>query len=156
MYIALLPLIIFIVAIVFLNTYVAKQNKQKRQVLVDAFGDKFVFYKKYIKAEVFTSGRKNTSLIFNACHIYTTDDALFIFGYKDLGVFTIDIAPIIITNNSNHYYSASVVKPKKFNPHSFNQDVYIEFGESGWQTTNVEIRLKGLTNDEKQYLSFLQ
>jgi len=160
MYLAILPIFTFVAGIVALTIYNTKQNKRKQEILISTFGNSFLFNKKFVRADVFTSGRKNTSLIFNACHIYTTDDALLIFGYKDLGIFTIEIVPLILTNNPQKYYylsgSATIIKPKKFNLNSFNSDVYIEYGESGWQTTNVEIRLIKLTPEEKQHLLFLQ
>lgn len=159
MYAAFIPFI-FITVIVLLTIYNSKQNKQKQELLLKTFSDTFTFTKKFVRANVFTSGRKNNSLVFNACHIYTTQDMVLLFGYKDLGVFEINTMPVLLTNNPQKYAylsgTASIIKPKKFNPHSFNNDVYIEFGESGWKTTSVDIRLLKLTDEEKQHILFLQ
>jgi hypothetical protein len=36
--------------------------------------------------------------------------------------------------------------------HSFGNEVYIEFGESSFSSTGVEIRLKGLSEEEKKLI----
>lgn len=135
-------------------------NKKNHEAMVSYFDDAIVYSKKYIQAKVYTSGRKNTSLLFNLCHLYTTQDAVLLLGYKDFEVYTAYNIPILLTSNPEKYYcladKAQVIKPKKFNLQSFNHEVYIEFGDSGWDTTNIAIHLKGLTEEEKKYLSFLQ
>ncbi|AWH86230.1 hypothetical protein HYN59_14420 [Flavobacterium album] len=62
---------------------------------------------------------------------------------------------VILTTKPEEYFQyiglAEIIKPNKINPDSFGGSVYVDIGESGWQTTNINIILKGLSDSEKQF-----
>ena len=50
---------------------------------------------------------------------------------------------------------AKIIIPKKLNLNSFNGDIYIDFVNPGFINTNVEIRLKQISDQVKGDLEFL-
>jgi hypothetical protein len=45
-----------------------------------------------------------------------------------------------------------IVTPDRLNLNSTNREVYIEFGKASFTSTNVSIRLKNLSEEEKQLI----
>jgi len=112
-----------------------------------------------VRCSTFCSGAKNSKYIFNRCDLYLTDDAIILLGYLSIGRFKIFRSPIILTSIQARYMhfsiTSTVLAPRKLNINSFSKEVFIEFGEAGWRTTNVEVRLKGLSNEEKELISHI-
>lgn len=153
---AIFFLLLIIGLMILLRVRRHKANKAAHSILQDNFNDKFTFRKTNVKADIFTIGAaKNTEFRFSNCNVCTLPDAIVLFGFNDIFYKSYTI-PIILTANTSAYEDlsaqAKVVQPKKFNLNSFG-DVYIEFGEPGWQTVKVEMRLKGLTDSEKEHLN---
>lgn len=109
-----------------------------------------------LKCTCFNSGRKGAGLRFNRCDVYILEDAVFICGFTKILSYKIFTGHIFLTLEPAKYYPLqlpfNIVKPKKINPYSFNNEVYIEFGESGWNGVNTEIRIKGLAEEQKKLL----
>lgn len=114
----------------------------------DLLSDQIVARKNFVKCETYTSGRKTSAYRFNTCDLIFLKDSFVIIGYDDFGN----------SKNFTNYlkFTNGLVndrdKLKKINLNSFGNDVYIEFGESSFSSTNVEIRLKNLTEEEKKLI----
>ena len=115
---------------------------------------KLILEKYNVRSENITIGLRNTQFLFRKAELKFLDDAFFIFGYSKVFKYKFYSCLIILTHNENYYRKlfkgAKIVIPKKVNLNSFDKDVYIEFGEAGFTTTSVEIRLKGLSDQEKE------
>ena len=81
---------------------------------------------------------------------------LLIIGFVKLGKFKLYKRVYIITQNeiaySKKFIGAKVFKPKKINLNSFNNDIFIECGESSFTTTSYDFRLKNLSDGEKSFI----
>lgn len=109
-----------------------------------------------VACSAFNSGAKGGGFNFNRCDLYLIPNALVILGYTNIGPFKHLSPPIILTAEKEVYPTsfvyAKVIKPKKINLNSYHGEVYIEFEVKTWMTTNVEIRLKGISNENKETL----
>jgi len=111
---------------------------------------KIVLIKENVKSETFTIGLKNHRYHFRKSDLYFFDNAFVIIGfYKIVGVKIYSC--IIVFSDGNDLNTKDL---KTFNLNSSNNDVYIEFGEASFTSTNVSIRLKNLSEDEKQLIKF--
>ena len=56
--------------------------------------------------------------------------------------------------NLNQFFNKAdeIVTPDRLNLNSTNREVYIEFGKASFTSTNVSIRLKNLSEEEKQLI----
>jgi len=154
-------------AILFLITFlcicllvVKLNNKKKKQlynnIIANTKGD-LVMILNQINCESSTLGLKNRDYIFNKADVYILPDALILFGYWQNIFFKQLSVPIILTNHLEKYlfnYGVSkIVNPDKMNLNSFNGDVYFSFGEAGFFSTSVDIRLKGLSAGDKELIN---
>ncbi|WP_162128245.1 hypothetical protein [Flavobacterium phycosphaerae] len=122
------------------------------KLLYDKFSDKILSVKKSVKSETVTSGRKNVGYLFRKCDLIFLENGLVIIPFYNIGKYKIYTNFFFISDNS----LVGVGKLKRFNLNSFGNDVYIEFGESSFTSTNVEIRLKNLTQEEKSLINIQQ
>lgn len=158
MFVFIFPLV-FIIVIGLINYLINQDRSKQWSSIVNTLGNRVIIQLDDVECEAFSSGGKNGGYYFTRCDLYITEDALVIFGYsKTLMMRTLD-RPLILTSNSS-FYSFSppypqLVKPKKLNLNSFNRDIYIEFEQPGIIQTNVEIRLKDISDDVKNELEFL-
>lgn len=147
-----LPILIFFL-VVFLFFYMntkRRNNEIEKKIAFndDLLSDQIVARKNFVKCETYTSGRKTSAYRFNTCDLIFLKDSFVIIGYDDFGN----------SKNFTNYlkFTNGLVndrdKLKKINLNSFGNDVYIEFGESSFSSTNVEIRLKNLTEEEKKLI----
>lgn len=134
-------------------------HKKQAELLLAGLGETVVKSMYKLACETVTSGLKNRDFLFSNCDLHLTRDAVILVGYTRTGFTCLFSTPIILTYNIQAYAAqypfVHVVKPEKVNPYSFNNEVYITFGNSGFATTNVEIRLKGVTDDIKRELDKL-
>ena len=147
---------IFFLFAVFLIYFLNQQTRKENLIIVEAIKDTIVFSLTNVVCSTFKSGIKGGNFDFNRCDLYLNEDALIILGYKKIGVFEYLSSPVIVVGNYEEYplsfKSAKVMKPKKINMNSFNNEVYIEFEVKGWMTTTLEIRLKHISFDNKEKL----
>lgn len=147
-----LPILIFFL-VVFLFFYMntkRRNNEIEKKIAFndDLLSDQIVARKNFVKCETYTSGRKTSAYRFNTCDLIFLKDSFVIIGYDDFGN----------SKNFTNYlkFTNGLVndrdKLKKINLNSFGNDVYIEFGESSFSSTNVEIRLKNLTEEKKKLI----
>lgn len=112
--------------------------------------------KEGVKCSNTTNGLKNGSFMFSYTDLYFYENAFIIVGYNRIFKKKLYHHIIILTNEKENYQKlfphATITLPKKFNPNSFGGDVYIEFGKFGFTSTNVTIRLKGLSEEEKELI----
>lgn len=105
--------------------------------------------KNSVKAETFTSGRKNYSFHFRKCDLIFLKKGIVIIPFFNIGKHKFYKEILFINVDS----VAGIGKLKKINLNSFGNDVYLEFGEASFTSTNVEIRLKNLTEEEKKLIN---
>ena len=109
-----------------------------------------------VKCETYISGAKNTNFLFRRADLKFFEEYFLVIGYVQFRKYKFYKTAIIFTNkkiiNSN-LKAAIFIKPKKINLNSFNKDVYIEFGKSKITDTNVEIRIKNLTEEQKKMIN---
>lgn len=107
-----------------------------------------------IRCKTFTSGELNSIYLFKLADLYFYENAFLIVGYFKIGKYKLYKTAILLSNDNelinNPYVTVTV--PKKTNLHSFNKDVYIEFGESSLSKTNVEVLIKNLNEEQKKLI----
>ena len=125
-----------------------RHDKTKRQLMLFAkeHSDEIVMRKESVRCETNVCGRTNTDFKFTSCDLYFLPDTFVIVGYRQFGRRRIFVNFLELSNG----YVLGKGAIKKVNLNSFGNDVYIEFGEASFSSTNVEIRLKGLSEAEKQ------
>ena len=115
-----------------------------------------VYEKSDVKCETYASGARDDGYAFRRCDLKFLEDALLIIGFVKLGKFKLYKRVYIITQNeiaySKKFIGAKVFKPKKINLNSFNNDIFIECGESSFTTTSYDFRLKNLSDGEKSFI----
>ncbi|WP_296150379.1 hypothetical protein [uncultured Flavobacterium sp.] len=150
----LIPIIIFAVFFAVILFIKFTVNKSILKILTISVEPNYE--KSNVKCETYASGARDNGYAFRKCDLKFFDDAFFIIGFMKIGRFKFYKRIFIITQNDISYYKkfagAKVFNPKKINLNSFNKDVFIECGESSFFKTNYEIRLKDLTDEEKNYI----
>lgn len=140
---------------VIVNIISSYYYKKKQFRLLNLFGNNYIFKKETIKCEVYKSGAKKSGYRFNRCNLYVLDSGLLLTGSLNIMGIIMYSSSVIISKSPEKYLQyyglAEIVKPDKINPDSFGGSVYIEFGEGSWTTTNINIILNGLSDDEKQF-----
>jgi len=134
--------------IIFLDRYMMhKAVKNKLQKILN-LEEKIVLIKENVKSETFTVGLKNHRYHFRKSDLYFFDNAFVIIGfYKIVGVKTYTC--IIVFSDGNDLDTKDL---KTFNLNSSNNDIYIEFGKASFTSTNVSVRLKNISKEEKQLI----
>lgn len=146
--------------IFFLFSYLQNMHnlKSKREIL-EEIGDFIKISLKDCIVESSTLGAKNSAFLINKADIYFSEDAIFIFGYSSTFSLKSYSCPIILTNElastKSQFKKAIVKKPIKINLHSFDKDIYLEFGEANWPSTNVSWRIKGIEEHIKSKIQEL-
>ncbi len=129
--------------------------KRKQDKLLEIFGNNYIYKIEGVRCKTFRSGGAWSSPLFNRCTLYLLDNGILIMGYNKFFGLTFYSESIIFTKNvavyDNLYWYALIERPKKVNPDSFGNTVYIDIGESGSQNVTINIILKGLTTEEKQF-----
>lgn len=118
---------------------------------------KFIAKMENVSCNSMTSGKIKIGFLYRKADLYFMNDALIIAGYCNFMQRKLYRIILIATKSLEFYKdnfvnSDEIIVPKKLNLNSFNDDVFIEFGESSFTSTNVEIRLKNLTKEEKMQI----
>ncbi|MCJ8153361.1 hypothetical protein MKJ01_06245 [Chryseobacterium sp. SSA4.19] len=155
-------LVIFIFTIFFLIIYLDRSYSDKivrkeLQKLVK-INNKICFKKFNVKCSNFTSGRKNLGFHYRKADLYFVEDAFIIVGFYTIFTKKIYRSILILTSELEFYRSTfnkadEVTIPNRLNTDSLNKDVYIEFGQSSFTSTNVSIHLKNLSDAEKKFIT---
>ena len=145
---------------VLLVLYLRNINRGKNYALsADVLAGLNAIHLDQVKCETFSSGMKGKGYHFSRCELFITEDALVIFGLGRIKWFRQLSDPLILTSNSASYLfklpGAKLIKPKNINLNSFGEDIYIGFILPGFIDTNVEFRLKDISNEHKERLQFL-
>ncbi|RCH56032.1 hypothetical protein DJ568_04600 [Mucilaginibacter hurinus] len=149
---------IIVLANVVFNYKNNKVQLHQRELLIERLKNKIVYDLPGIKCDFILIGQGRHDYRFNQCDIYVTDDALIVLGYGFL-LAKLHCRPLIFTKNVNHYSyefpGANVIMPDKFNPYSVDSEVYIEFGQAGFTSTNVTYNLKGIPEEGRKKMEIL-
>lgn len=141
--------------------YLRNVNRNKNYTSsVDVLAGLNAIHLDHVKCETFSSGMKGKGYYFSRCELFITEDALVIFGLGRIKWLRQLTDPLVLTSNSASYVfklpGAKLIKSKNINLDSFGGDIYIEFVQPGFINTNVEFRLKGISNEHKECLQFLK
>lgn len=110
-----------------------------------------------VKCEIFTNGARNSNYKFRRADLYFFENSFLIVGILKLGNFKFYKSAILLSNNlepKQNNPDIKITALRNINLNSFNEDVYIEFGFSKINDTNVEIRLKNLSEEYKTIIKF--
>ena len=147
-FIAIVYLIVFFGSAFLINRAQYRGYKQIADGIVSHYTTLALFIKQDIRADVFTLGTRNGYFNrFKRCDIYFMEYSIIIVGYTLLWGKKIYAKPLILAQNDPAI--------KKVNPDSFNHEVYIDFEYNTKKFHNIEIHLKGLTDDERSRFTML-
>ena len=122
---------------------------------IQNIGLKLIHEMNNVQCVTFISGAKNNNFSFKKADLYFYENAFLIVGFFKIGKYKFYKSAFLLSQNEylkNNLKSFEVIAPKNINLNFFNKDVYIEFGESNFTNTNVEIRLKNLNEEEKNLI----
>lgn len=107
-----------------------------------------------VKCKTFTSGAPDSKYSFKSADLYFYKNAFLIVGYFKIRKYKFYKTAIFLSNDNElkNKQNIRVIVPKKINLNSFNKEVYIEFGESSFSETNVEVHLKNLNEEQKKLI----
>ena len=128
------------------NSYA--QTVKQLETLRSQSVEKIIHEKKSVKSRTFTIGRKNNSYHFRKCDLIFLEKSLAIVPFYNIGKYKIYSNFFLITGDT----IVGIAKLNRFDLNASGDDVRIEFGQAGFTTVNVEIRLKNLTQDEKKLI----
>jgi hypothetical protein len=113
-----------------------------------------------VECDTFNAGAKGNRFHFSSCDLLLIKDAIIILSCSLRNVFKQLIQPIILTKEVAKYNQvfpfAFAVNPNKLNLNSFNKEIYIEFEVRELITTYIEIRLKGISEENKEKIADIQ
>ena len=154
-----IPFIIFpiVFLIIFFDRFYSHKKVVQELQKIKKMEFKLIAKKENVRCSTMTSGRKKIDSLYRKADLYFMNDALIIAGYYNFLQRKIYRSLLIATQELEFYKdnfenADEVIIPKKLNLNSSNNDVYIEFGESSFTSTNVEIRIKNLTDEEKMQI----
>ncbi len=147
------PIIVFLLTFVLLVFFSYKNSHKDalKQIsfIREKYHDKILLEKSDVHCETSTSGLKNGKYLFTKCDLIFLENALAIIASRKIGKLKLYSNLIFVENNIALGHGAI----KRFNLNSFHGNVYIEFGESGFTSTNVTVQLKNLTLEEKKLIN---
>lgn len=148
-----IPITIFILTLVLLVFFSYKNSHRdvlkQTNFIREKYQDKILREKSDVDCETSTSGLKNGKYLFTKCDLIFLENALAIIASRKIGRLKLYSNLIFVENNIALGHGSV----KRFNLNSFHGNVYIEFGESGFTSTNVTVQLKNLTPEEKNLIN---
>jgi len=141
--------IIAVVLLIFLS-YKSKDRQILKQLafIRKKYAEDIIAEKYNVKCSSFVSGMKNYRLQFKKCDLIFLKNALVIISFRQ--VLSRKLYSNLFFIEQNIVLGVGPIK--SFNANSFNGEVYIEFGESSFNSTNVCLHLKHLTDEEKKLI----
>ncbi len=146
----ILSLIIFVLLFNYLQY---KKYAKQKQIIESVLRPDCLLHLKEVKCDTYATGAKNSGMQFKTCELFIIQDAIILLGYYKIFNLEINNIPIILSGNVDNFKkkfeNAFVIKPKKINPYSYDNEVFIEFGEGSFTETNIIVRLKNIADDDK-------
>lgn len=125
---------------------------KKIKFIREKYYSEILLEKTDVSCESNTFGLKNEKYIFKKCDLIIFNKTFAIIPFYKIGNKKVFTTLIFVENN----FVLGHGELKRLNLNSFDGDVYIEFGESGLTSTNVAIRLKHLSPEEKALIPIKQ
>jgi hypothetical protein len=154
----LFPICCFLI-IISLNFYQFKIRKGRNNEILQKVKSSIIFSLKEIKTENSSLGLKNPNFRFGYADLYFTADAIIIFGYSKFSKYKFYQNAIIFSKEiafPTYYKLVNLLfEPKMFNLYSFENAMFVEFGEAALNKTLVTIRFLGISADEKLQIEAL-
>lgn len=119
----------------------------------------YLLKKENVITETFTVGLRNSRYHFRKSDLYFFENAFVIVGFYKIFKIKVYSCIILISNkeeftSDESLHNILIKNLKKFNNQSSNNSVYVEFGEASFTSTNISVRLKNLSEQEKQAINF--
>ena len=152
-----LPAAGFIILIIFIIYKRTKESIKHNEAFLDVIKPKVINKIPDIKARTSSFGAKNGFPHFRQCDLYITNDAFVIIPKSNGFIPTPSAGPLMITKEGNDLFILyqSKIKIKKFSLHSYNHDIFISFTVPLFISTSVDIKLRGVSDSDKQKMNFL-
>lgn len=155
-YLIILTFTIFFMLIYWDRSY-SDKIVRKELLKLGEIKNKIRLEKFNVRCSNFTSGRKNLGFHYRKADLYFVEDAFIIVGFYTLFTKKIYRSILILTNEIELYKSVfnradEITIPNQLNLNSSNREVYIDFGESSFTSTQVSIHLKNLSDSEKKLI----
>ncbi|WP_285010489.1 hypothetical protein [Pedobacter faecalis] len=111
-----------------------------------------------LRCETFISGVQRPDLNFKKCDLVITHSAVLVFGYSGLMKHKLYVKPLIFHKAEAvpPYHSGLHIVPKKINPHSIGNTVYIMFEVAGFMTATIDLRIFDVPEEARERMSFLE
>lgn len=156
-YLYIFVFILFFI-LIYLDRSYAHRIVRKEIKKLEKTQNKVIYQKFNVKCSTFTVGRKSLGFHYKNADLYFNTDAFIIVGYYYLFSKKIYRSFLILTHHLDYYKAIfskadEVTIPKKINLNSSKGEVYIEFGEASFTSTNVSIRLKNISETEKKLIN---
>ncbi len=146
----ILSIIIFVFLFNYLNN---KKYAKQKQIIESLLRPDCLLHLKEVKCDTYATGAKNSGMQFGTCELFVIQDAIILQGYYKIFNLEINNIPIILSGNVDNFNKkfkdVFVIKPKKINPYSYDNEVFIEFGEASFTETNIIVRLKNISDNDK-------
>lgn len=159
----LLFFLLFLGTFIFIPIWFTHKNIERQLNNAKNIPFQLLLKKEKVKTENSVGGytKTNRTFLFKYADLYFYENAFIIAGYKSFFGIKLYQHIIILTLSEQQYqnyfpYETTITLPKRFNPNSFNGDVYIEFNNLKITAHYSIIRLKGLSNEEKEKISYLR
>ncbi|MBK7242574.1 MAG: hypothetical protein IPH98_01770 [Saprospiraceae bacterium] len=147
-----------IVSIFFINHAIVNYQTKKQLNRIIIFNEKLKYEKFSVTCQTTTWGQKTTEFNYRKADLYFLDDALLIAGYFKFFHYKFFRELLVITENKDLYKCIveknAIISLSKYNPNWFGDFVYLEFNKQYFTSTNVIIKLIGLTKTEKDLIKF--
>lgn len=128
-----------------------RQIAQQISLIRKKYAEDILAEKYNVKSHTSTIGMKNQAFIFNKFELLFLKNAFVIIGFRKIINNKIYCSLFFIERNAVLGFGPII----RFNANSFNGDVYIEFGEATFKTTNVTLQLKELTAEYKKLITIV-
>jgi len=148
----------FFLLIIYLDRSYANRIVKNEIKKLNKLENRVIYQKINASCSNFTSGRKKLGFHYRNADLYFLEDAFIIVGSYFIFSKKIFRSFLVLTHHVEDYKSIfsradNVLTPKRLNLKSSNGEVYIEFGEASFTSTNVSIRLKNLSEAEKERIN---
>ena len=155
-YLFIFPLAIFF-TIIFLDRSYSHRIVRKELKKLNEIESRIKLSKFNVTCSNFTSGRKSLGFHYRKADLYFLYDAFIVVGFYTIFSMKIYRSLLVLTKEIETYKAIfnkadEIITPNQLNLNSTSREVYIEFGKASFNSTNVSIRLKNLTDSEKKLI----
>jgi hypothetical protein len=157
-----MPAIVFIslfIGLILLVNYLNNISRRKNyEIVMKALAGEVITHLENVRSETSSIGVKGRGYYFSRCELVITEDALIIFGWGRIKGFKQLTAPLILTSNPTYFDNfpfAKPIWPTSLALNSFGGNVCISYTQPGFIDTDVEFVFKGITDEVKAQLLFI-